>query len=381
MVIRNLALCLCLLVSSAAFASAQTADAPLAEAVKLNDGPYVFLDADGGATAKWARDGKLSSRHFAPDEPIVLPEFEHLLGAELDRKAPVPSPATWPQPNSMLVLSDVEGQYASVLRFLKNNDVVNADGAWAFGDGHVVCLGDMVDRGTEVTETLWLFHRLSLEAARAGGHVHFILGNHEAMVLGGDVRYTADKYKMMAAELEMPCEDLLGADTVLGRWLRSCNCLERIGDLLFVHAGISPTFANRPLDFAMVNGVMRAALGTPKAELNASDPATAYLLWGRPGPLWYRGYFEAFTDDYGPVPSVEELDLILANTGARTIVVGHTKVSRVTSMFEGRVLAIDIPWTKPKKVRGLRFEGSALSTVDIEGKSDPFDIGRQPAGK
>ena len=375
------ALTFCLLLSLTAIAPAQTTEAPAEVATKLSDGPYVFLAGDGSATAKWARDGKLMSQAFAPDEPIVLPEFKHLLGAELDRGAPVPPPALWEQPKSMLVLSDVEGQYTEVLRFLENNDVVDTDGTWTFGEGHVVCLGDMVDRGTEVTETLWLFHRLSLEATRAGGHVHFILGNHEAMVLGGDVRYTADKYKAMAAQLEIPCEALLGADTVLGRWLRSCNSVERIGELLYVHAGISTSVASRPLDFDGVNGAMRKALGTPKADLKDSDSLAYSLIWGRPGPLWYRGYFEKYTEDYGPVPSLAELDLILENTGARTIVVGHTKVKKVTSMFEGRVLAIDIPWTKPGKVRGLRFEGPSLHTVDIQGKGEPFEIGRAPVGK
>ena len=340
------------------------------EAPELDDGPYLFLEDSGGVTAHWAHEGKLESRHFEAGEAVRLPRFQHLLGSELKLDPPEPPPAIWEAPKKLLVISDVEGQYRDVFRFLSANGVIDRAGKWSFGDGHLVCVGDFVDRGTEVTEVLWLFHRLTGEATRAGGHVHFLLGNHEAMVLGGDVRYTDEKYKVMAKRLELRCEELLGAKTVLGRWLRSCNSVERIGELIFVHAGLSPAVAGESFDYAAVNSQVRSVLGVPKKEIE--DRTAKELVWGRQGPLWYRGYFEKYADDYGPVPELAVLDKILEHAGGSTIVVGHTKVERVTSMFEGRVLAIDIPWTKPEEVRGLWRDEQGLATVDIHGEREAF---------
>ena len=49
--------------------------------------------------------------------------------------------------------------------------------------------------------------------AKAGGHVSFILGNHEPMVLANDLRYTKEKYKIFAEKLKMEYPRLFGPDT------------------------------------------------------------------------------------------------------------------------------------------------------------------------
>ena len=40
-------------------------------------------------------------------------------------------------------------------------------------------IGDIFDRGKDVPQIFWLFYKLEEEAAKAGGHVSFMLGNHE----------------------------------------------------------------------------------------------------------------------------------------------------------------------------------------------------------
>lgn len=337
---------------------------------KLDEVPHLFLAEQGEVVAKWISDGIVETRRFPAGKPIVLPDYAHFFGASLTLKVPEPTPCTWAAPGKLLVLSDVEGEYDALLRFLTANGVVDAKGAWAFGTGHLVGLGDMVDRGTQVTEVLWLFHRLSLEAAAAGGHIHFILGNHEVMMMGGDVRYTAPKYARVASLFGTTCQGLLGADTVLGRWLRTRNCVERIGDLLFVHAGLAVIWAGRAADLTAFNETVRQVLGLP--PMGIEDVAVRELVWGRSGPLWYRGYFEQYSADFGPPPSADDFTGILAAVGAERIVVGHTKVREITPMFDGRVLAIDIPWTQPAAVRALLVRREGIAVVDILGRAKPL---------
>jgi hypothetical protein len=192
------------------------------------------------------------------------------------------------------------------------------------------------------------------------------------MVMGGDVRYMAPKYKAVAKLFGIPPEGLLGADTELGRWVRTRNALVRVGDLLFVHAGVSAPVASSKVDLAELNGTIRSVLGVPPTKIK--DARNLALSWGYLGPLWYRGYFREFAVSFGPPPTVAELDQILENLGARTIVVGHTKVKRVTAMFgKRRVLAIDIPWTNVDNVRGILVTGDRIEVIDVRGRRSPLE--------
>jgi hypothetical protein len=349
------------------------AERPAAQSQRsLNEAPHFFLQEDGGIIAKWIEDGELLTQDFQPAEPIDLPEFYHVLGEELDILEPRIHPAVWDMPEKMLVLSDVEGEFDSLLRFLQANGVVDEKGHWSYGKGHLVGIGDMVDRGTQVTETLLLFYRLSLEAEAAGGHLHFILGNHEVMLMGGDIRYARSKYKQAAALMGIPCRGLLGADTVVGRWLRTCNSIERVGDLLFVHAGISTAAAQNELNIDRINTDIRSVMGILRRDIE--DSRKEDLAWGRYGPLWYRGYFAKYTATYGPVQPVEDLDRILKQAGAKRVIVGHTHVDAPTGMFEDRVLAIDVTWTKPDDVRALLFEDGEMVLVDIKGERSSMEL-------
>lgn len=53
-----------------------------------------------------------------------------------------------------------------------------------------------------------------------------MLGNHEPMVLANDLRYTKEKYKILAEKLKMEYPRLFGPDTELGRWLETRNTMQ-----------------------------------------------------------------------------------------------------------------------------------------------------------
>src|SRR3546814_17060219 len=80
-------------------------------------------------------------------------------------------------PARVAVLSDLEGNIAFLEQALRRLGVVGADGQWAYGGGHLVVLGDSVDRGRDVFAVLWRLHGLSGQAGMAGGEVHVVPGN------------------------------------------------------------------------------------------------------------------------------------------------------------------------------------------------------------
>ena len=60
---------------------------------------------------------------------------------------------------------------------------------WAAGKTHLVQIGDVLDRGPDSRKAMDLLMKLEGQAADAGGAVHPLIGNHEAMVLLNDWRY------------------------------------------------------------------------------------------------------------------------------------------------------------------------------------------------
>src|SRR3546814_5734386 len=69
--------------------------------------------------------------------------------------SPQVPPAVAPMPARVAVLSDLEGNIAFLEQALRRLGVVDADGKWAYGGGHLVVLGDSVDRGRDVFAVLW----------------------------------------------------------------------------------------------------------------------------------------------------------------------------------------------------------------------------------
>ncbi|MEM1111325.1 MAG: metallophosphoesterase [Pseudomonadota bacterium] len=92
----------------------------------------------------------------------------------------------------VIAFGDVHGAYDDWVALLQELGVVDAELNWAAGDTHLVSLGDLIDRGPGSRQVVALMIRLDSQARRAGGAVHTVLGNHEVMVLTGELRYVSD---------------------------------------------------------------------------------------------------------------------------------------------------------------------------------------------
>ena len=316
------------------------------------DGPYVQWK--GREAQVFAlHDGRLQVRDAAA--PIRLPLPAPLSGSlTLSGRPYAPDPAVFPAASRIVAVSDVHGHFDDFIALLKAHGVVDAKLRWTFGRGHLVIAGDVVDRGDQVAQALWFIRSLEPQALKAGGRVHLLLGNHEAMVAGGDLRYTAPLY-VDAPEGMPSVVDRFGPESEFGRWLRSKPALIRIGPFLFVHGGLSPELAARGFTIERVNAGLRAHLG----EQSGSGEDGAFLL-GPEGPLWFRGYFdgqEGALDD-------AQVEAVLQAFRAKAIVVGHTTVDQVEALHGGKVYAIDAGlklgrgevwmWEKGKAFRGLK---------------------------
>ena len=346
-------------------AQAQETKAPPAA---LDDGPYVFMRADA-LEAVWVCDGAVVRQRYA--KRTGARKVKARCGYPLPLLlAPDPADeARARDPGARIVaLSDIHGQYDLMVRLLRANGVIDAKNRWKLGRNQLVLTGDVFDRGPRVTEVFWLLQQLQQQARKAGGAVHFLLGNHETMVLYDDLRYVNPKYLQVAEKLGLPYAALYGKDTYLGQWLRGRPVMLRVGDTLFLHGGIAPENIGLVANMQATNQAYRDSLGTPKPVLKA-DPALSRLYDGKKSPIWYRGYFDGALDTAQVATLLEEL-------GVARIVVGHTSMKHVSSFHDGRVIAIDSSIKKGESGELLFIENGATSRGLLDGSRVPVAAGK-----
>lgn len=303
------------------------------------DGPHVFYRGDK-ILVKYVlmRDTALiaKSRLFSSKQNISLTcqvqDTEDSFTFSL-HDIPAEQPSVYPMPPKMLVLSDIEGDFAALRTMLIGADVIDKDLNWSFGDGHLVLVGDFFDRGLHVTECLWLLYKLETEAEAAGGKLHFILGNHEVLNLQGNSTYVRKKYLANADLINEPYERWYDRESELGRWLRSKNAVEKIGDFIFCHGGISPELIHTGLSLDAINQISRENLG--KSPEYITDPYAQAVFDIKTGIFWYR---DAARNQLSP----EKMDEVMTYVGAKRMVVGHTMQNEVTTLYDGKLICIDL---------------------------------------
>jgi len=227
-----------------------------------------------------------------------------------------------------------------------------------------VIVGDVFDRGEKVNELLWLLFNLEQQAKKEGGRVHFLLGNHEYMVLHNDLRYIHKKYRMTSAILEIGYNSLYNNNTVIGRWLRSKPTLVKINNTVFVHGGISEAFlSHNEFEIEKINAIMRGSIDISKAELKSTDFYSIY--YGTDSLIWYRGYFDDNLSD-------ATISNILKRINSEHIVVGHCSNKEVVQLYDEKIYGVDSSMKYGKYGELLVIKKNKVYRMTLEGKKKRF---------
>jgi hypothetical protein len=296
------------------------------------DGPYVYYEGSDILVQEVTPEG-LVSNTFASEEGLLLTctlphmntSFSFSLKPEINIE---PSEYNF-TPEKFLALSDFDGHIEGFTMTLQGEGVIDEDFNWTYGEGHLIICGDVFDRGFHITESLWLLYKLESEAEAAGGKVHYIVGNHEMFNMTDDWRYAEVKYFDNAQLMGRRMSELYDSETELGRWLRSKNVIERIGDYAFTHGGISPQVAALSLTYDQMNDYGRMEMDG-LCTSNACATVT-----GTNGVYWYRGMVD---EELTQV----QVDDFVDSLGVERLIVGHTKDNTIQALYEGRVLVIDV---------------------------------------
>ena len=196
----------------------------------------------------------------------------------------------WNGVDRVVIFADVHGAYTELLGLLHETGIVDGQDHWAAGHTHLVSLGDLLDRGADSRKVMDLLMRLQGEAQAAGGQLHVVLGNHEAMNLLGDLRYVeAGEYASYGdlepsaerAQLRQAWETAQGAGSgaafdqkfppgyfghragfspkgKYGQWLLTLPVAIVVNDTLYMHGG--PSNVLRGMSLQELNLRYRTAL-------------------------------------------------------------------------------------------------------------------------
>ncbi len=315
------------------------------------------------------------------------------------------------EPERIVAVGDLHGDYFAWLDIAHAAGLIDAAGHWGGGRTPLVQLGDIVDREPDSLQIIRSLQQLQAEAPRAGGKVVVVLGNHGAMNLLGDNRYTTPGGYTAFADDRSPARreqlyialrpKLEGANPKarpsevrdawiaehplgwvehrqawspsgeLGRWATSNPAVVKIDGTLFVHGGLSAEYARLPID--EINRRVAAAMAK-------ADDGPSTILNDPLGPLWYRGLVMRDADAEAvrlkevlppkPLTVDQELDTVLDAYGAQRLVIGHTPdLKGIEFLGSGRLARID--------TGNSRAYGGPLSWLEIiGGKMIPHTVGR-----
>ena len=345
--------------------------------VNLNkEGPYVFYETDsilsinyikGNKTEGFTVDKKIYNLGEEPSAHCFFPLDNSTFEFTINTQIEIPL-SVYDDGQPILALSDIESGYRTFRDFLITNKVIDAQLNWTFEKGHLVLVGDFMDRGYSTTQVLWFIYKLEQEAKKYGGKVHFILGNHELYNLQGKYESASPKYYGVASILGKQHHDLYGTNSFLGKWLSSKNTIERINGILFTHGGIHPDITNYRTTLQEINQINRANYRKPYFP-KPEKCLEQLLRSSKTGICWYRGYFR---DDL----EQEEVEKGINMFDAKAVVVGHTIQWHVNKHYNGKVIAIDVKHPKDynqnwpnKKSEGLLIINDTYSRLLANGNS------------
>ncbi len=273
-------------------------------------------------------------------------------------------PTRAPAEARVVAIGDLHGDLQAARRALQLAGAIDPADRWIGGGLVVVQTGDILDRGDGERAINDLFRELQAEAAKAGGAVYVLNGNHELMNASLDFRYVTEggfrAFPQEAAALPTdPADSVLAAldPSQRGRaeafrpggpWARILaerNTVLIVGRTLFVHGGVLPEHVTMGLP--TLNQEVRSWL-----RGDAPEPA---WIQGEKSPVWTRLY-----SDEPNQAACDTLAAVLSELDLDRMVVGHTvQPGGITAYCGARVWCIDVGMSS--------YYGGPTEVLEIQG--------------
>ncbi|KAJ3567473.1 hypothetical protein NP233_g6342 [Leucocoprinus birnbaumii] len=326
----------------------------------------------------------------------------------------------------VVAVGDLHGDLGNARRVLQFSGVTDDKGDWSGNVDFFVQTGDIIDRGDDTIALYAWMDRLREQASAVGATVMSLLGNHEWMNAIGDWRYVYPSELATFGSITARQKQL--STGKIGRsWARNYTTAARLplhphiglpntpfpptharhlhfqkdrddegaeldnsvyydedeplshAALSFVHGGLSPTYPDLVPFPKRINEIAKVFLRKLQyREQPLPHPPSRYPgmpqdtsldeihMYDANGPVWYRGW--ALGDEE---TVCEEVESVLARTGTRRMIMGHTPdFNNIVSRCNGKIIIIDT---------GISHAyGGVLSALSIHYTLEPIG---EPEGK
>ncbi len=294
-----------------------------------------------------------------------------------------------PPVSRMIVIGDLHGDVGVLVKALKisglidknlsfnnwNNFIKNIK--WKGGNTVVIQTGDQVDhlrkngKKIDYGSSLKIFQLLELlhkEAVLKGGAVYSLLGNHEFMNLFGDDRYVSKneflewgktvKEGKINREKALKVGKYSNGKLEIGNLAQKLTCTRnivlKIGDWIFVHAGILP----EQLDILMKNeigtyfDVINSLFREYMFDGKVSQKKKNAIYDGKNSVVWTREY------DEPTKKTCNKLEKVLKVMNGKHMVIGHNIVDGIQSNCNGKLWSIDVGMSRS-------IDGNKIEVLEI----------------
>lgn len=292
--------------------------------------------------------------------------------------SPPPLQTYYPAQDRLIAIGDLHGDLDKTKQSLKLANLIDESDKWVGGSSTVVQIGDVLDRGGDELKILYFLEKLRREAARSGGTLITMHGNHEIMNVEGDFRYVtkegldefrnwADWYcignrmKALCKGLEKPRDPFDGAPLVFNnvkaeftegfrarvaalkpdgpitaRFLSKNVTVLVVGNSVFVHGGLLAKHVSYGLE--KINDEVRDWINGLKGKR-----APEYCR-GANSVVWLRTFSHEFADKC----DCSALEHVLATIpGAKRMIMGHTiQEFGINGACNERAIRIDVGMSK-----------------------------------
>ncbi|KAF6162254.1 hypothetical protein GIB67_008383 [Kingdonia uniflora] len=289
-----------------------------------------------------------------------------------------PLQTTYPSPDRLVAIGDLHGDLAKSKQALRLASLIDATDRWVGGNTTVVQVGDVLDRGGDELKILYFLEKLKREAAKAGGSIVTMNGNHEIMNVDCDFRYVTQSgleefeiwakwynignlMKSLCYELERPRDIFKGVPSVFPgvreefhtgfrariaalrpngpiscRFLADNVTVLVMGDSVFVHGGLLANHVVYGLE--RINEEVRSWIS---GSGNMSSPG---LIRGRDSVVWMR----RFSEELAKKCDCSALEHVLATIpGTKRMIMGHTiQEAGINGVCENKAIRIDVGMSK-----------------------------------
>ena len=236
-----------------------------------------------------------------------------------------PMPSVLPACDRLIAIGDLHGDWRVTRKIFINLRLIDFNDKWIAEPLNtvVVQVGDILDRGgrpethsDECSELkiMDFLDEIHSKAKLYGGGIYCILGNHEIMNVFGNFDYSSPQGVKCFGGKEKRRELFRPGGEIARRFACTRNAILKVGNFMFVHAGVVPKHLKYKKSIEEINEMMRNFLNGDTLDC---DEEFKDIFLAFEGILWNREMAIGR-------PDCNNLKKVLNYFNVGSMIVGHT---------------------------------------------------------